>query len=197
MKSLANLVLVTAATAFGYGGGSLLLVLTYFERVPSAEVSLRGPGIEAQLDHEQGKTSAWPPIFGKPLKKIEPDAKSEVMIGNYTLKGLFVGRTERWAILGTANRDILVGPGDTLPQGEMIADIDKAGVWIELGTRRDLIHFANSTPIETAIVEEPAVDTKSTGSKGMVRTQGLEEKTLHDLLETARKVKARAGKSTH
>ena len=196
MKSLENLVLVAAATAFGYGGGYLLLVLPNIEQVPSAEVSLRRSGIGAQLDHEQGKTSAWPPIFGKSLKEVESEAKSEVMIGNYTLKGLFVGRTERWAILGTANRDILVGPGDTLPQAETITDIDKDGVWIELGTRRDLIHFANSTPIETAIVEEPPVDNKSTGGKGMVRTQGLEEKTLNDLLETARKVKARAGKST-
>lgn len=139
MRHLTALATFLAATALGYAGGALGLVLTAPPpHLPEASASA-GPAAR-QDTADRAAVSSWAALFGTPPPRDAAPAPPEPA-EDYTLVGLVVLGPQSWAMIGHDGGEFLARKGSRLPGGEIVRAIDAAGVEIEHNGRRKTIGF--------------------------------------------------------
>lgn len=132
----------------------------------------------------------WPPVFGVPDPPLpavsrgaaEPDVEDPVE--GYSLKGLAATGSGDWAFLSGPQAEVLVRPGDRLPNGAVVVDIGEDGVSVRMGNRRGIIRFAEAAPVE--IVRIPVrPDASRAPEDTVIRVQDVSPEDLRDMIVRA------------
>ena len=191
---LADIATVFSVAALGFTSGMLALTLTGSGEIadPAQEI-VRG-GSANPVPARVRAIESWPTVFGvqivadAPVEAVlaEPPTKSEVIWRKYTLSGLVALGPKRWAFITSDQGDALVKIGDTLFDGEVVAEIEPEGVWLEKDGARHLVAFTENKSV--SIVTLPERDISGDGANPsapaeVIRVQDLSEDELRALLE--------------
>lgn len=132
-----------AFAAFGYAMAHLGLTLFGTPKQTSTIAPTETLG-EAPVETVQGLPAEWPAIFGT-YDPQPPGLTKEVRVRQantrYTLKGLFTGSKNKWAIIEDGAGEYLIREGDEMPNGEIAAEIDESGIVINVDGERLKISF--------------------------------------------------------
>lgn len=147
-----------------FGVGRLALVLT----APATIVGEPAAGTaetRASLQSETPDSASWPALFGMPA----PDApeRNVAVIRDYRLRGLVAEPSGGWALIGDADGDRLVRPGDQLAGGETVAEIRSDGVLLSGPQGAQLIAFSadETAPTQPPRTAEPATAPPASGAE--------------------------------
>lgn len=125
----------------------------------------------------------WPALFGQPAPPVPVTPEAAEPPPDYVLRGLVTSTAQRWAIVTSGGRDLLVREDDGLEGGWTVESIRADGLTLALGKRRTRIMFDDDLPVRTMEVEE--VDLKETGRprpQRSIRTPVASPTELRDLI---------------
>lgn len=200
---LSDFATIISVAALGYTGGVLALTLVGSHETVGTVGQITRLGSVDPVPPLAQLEEVWPPVFGV-LAAVEPvvekiSAETETLIEpapvvpviwpDYSLRGLVTMGPRKWAFVISDLGESLVSIGDTLGNGEKVAEISAEGVWLEKQGERTFVGFKENGTV--SIIKLPPLETtKDNGgpqaSVEEIRIQDLDEEGLRKLLEKIR-----------